>query len=262
MKAFILCGGQGTRLREQTDTRPKPMVEIGGRPILWHIMKTYAHYGVTDFVLCLGYKSHLIKDYFLNYEAQHCDFTVTLGPHGAIEVHGTHHDEDGWRVTLVDTGENAMTGARIKRAASFLDTDDETFFVTYGDGLIDVDLRKTLAFHKSHNGAATITAVRPPSRYGELTHVEGRVLCFDEKPQVSEGSINGGYLVLDRSFLDYLWDDDACTLEDEPMQRAVADGQLFVYEHSGYWQCMDTYRDWLQLEERWTSGQAPWKVWR
>jgi glucose-1-phosphate cytidylyltransferase len=261
MKAFILCGGQGTRLREQTEARPKPMVEVGGKPILWHIMKTYAHYGIDDFVLCLGYKGDMIKDYFLNYEARNCDFTVTLGANQGVEVHGSHHHEDGWRVTLCDTGEDTMTGARVKRASRHLDPQEQTFFMTYGDGLIDMDLRAVLAFHKSHPGVATMTAVRPPSRFGELQHVDGRVVLFNEKPQVSEGLINGGYLVLDRAFLDYLTDDTACVLERDGLERCADDGRLYVFEHDGYWQCMDTHRDWLHLESQWNSGRAPWRVW-
>ncbi len=261
MKTFILCGGLGTRLREHTETRPKPMVEVGGRPILWHIMKTYAHYGITDFVLCLGYKGDMIKEYFVNYESRNCDFTVTLGPGGAVEVHGSRHDEDGWRVTLCDTGEDAMTGARIKRAARYLADDEQTFCVTYGDGLVDLDLRKVMDFHTSHPGIATMTAVRPPSRFGELRHDDGRVIAFSEKPQVSAGLINGGYLVLDRAFLEYLSPDSECVLEQDGLERCAADGLLFVHEHHGYWQCMDTYRDWLSFEQQWNSGRAPWKVW-
>ncbi len=249
------------RLREHTATRPKPMVDIGGRPILRHIMKTYAHYGVTDFVLCLGYKDDMIKDYFLHYEARNCDLTVTLGASSAVEIHGSRHGEDGWRVTLTDTGEDAMTGARIMRASRYLDSGDRTFCVTYGDGLLDMDLRAALAFHQSHSGIATVTAVRPPSRFGELQHEEGRVVSFSEKPQVSEGLINGGYLICDRPFLDYLSTDSACVLETDGLARCASDGRLFVFEHGGYWQCMDTYRDWLQFDQRWASDDAPWKVW-
>jgi glucose-1-phosphate cytidylyltransferase len=261
LKAFILCGGQGMRLREHTEARPKPMVEVGGRPILWHIMKTYAHYGINDFVLCLGYKGNMIKDYFLNYEARNCDFTVTLGPGQAVEVHRSHHNEDGWRVTLCETGEDAMTGARIKRASRYLEPDEQTFCVTYGDGLIDMDLRAVVAFHEAHPGVATMTAVRPPSRFGELQHQDGRVVVFNEKPQVSEGLINGGYLVFDRAFLDYLSEDSPCVMERDGLGRCAEDGRLYAYEHNGYWQCMDTYRDWLHLENQWNSGRAPWKAW-
>lgn len=258
---MILCGGQGTRLREHTETRPKPMVEIGGRPIVWHIMKSYAQSGITDFVLCLGYKGDMIKDYFLNYEPRNCDFTITLGSNEPPEIHGARHGEDGWSVTLADTGDDAMTGARVKRAARFLDPGDEPFCLTYGDGLIDMDIRQSLAFHASHPGIATITAVRPPSRFGELRHDQGRVVSFSEKPQVSEGLINGGYFVLDRSFLEYLSDDSACVLEGAPLESCAAEGRLFIYEHHGFWQCMDTYRDWLQLNRQWTNGTAPWKLW-
>ena len=261
MKAIILCGGQGTRLREQTEARPKPMVEIGGRPILWHIMKSYAHYGITDFVLCLGYKGDMIKDYFLNYEVRNSDCTITLGASIPVEIHYRQHDEDGWRVTLADTGEDTMTGARIKRASRFLEPDDQLFCVTYGDGLIDVDMGNALEFHRSHKGLATITGVRPPSRFGELRHDHGRALCFSEKPQVSDGLINGGYFILGRPFLDYLSEDRGCVLEGEPLETCVKQGLLYVYEHRGNWQCMDTYRDWLQLDQLWNSGKAFWKVW-
>ncbi len=250
------------RLREHTEVRPKPMVEVGGRPILWHVMKTYAHYGITDFVLCLGYKGDQIKDYFLHYHARNCDFTVTIGASPAVEIHGSRHDEDGWRVTLVDTGNDTMTGARISRAARYLGPDDETFCVTYGDGVIDLDLQKVVAFHRSHPGMATVTAVRPPSRFGELVHEQGRVISFSEKPQVSEGLINGGYLVFDRGILDYLTPASDCVLETDGLERCACDGGLYVFEHGGYWQCMDTYRDWVHLETRWADGDAPWKVWR
>lgn len=258
MKAMILCGGQGTRLRDLTETLPKPMVRIGHRPILWHIMKAYAHAGVTDFVLCLGYLGEAIKDYFLNYRTRHSDLTVTLGAEPGIELHDP--DDEGWRVTLAATGEKAMTGARVKRAAKYLNP-GEPFCLTYGDGVIGLDLRKVIEFHASHPGLVTMTAVRPPSRFGELVHERGKVSHFNEKPQVSGGLINGGFFVADPAFLEYLGEDDGCVLEREPLERAAADGQLFAYEHDGYWQCMDTYRDWLQLDTAWRSGDAPWKVW-
>ncbi len=261
VKAFILCGGYGMRLREQTETRPKPMVEVGGRPILWHIMKTYAHYGMTDFILCLGYKGDMIKDYFLNYEARNCDLTVTLGPGNAVEIHDGRHGEDGWRVTLCDTGDDSLTGARIKRASRYLGPGDDPFCVTYGDGLIDADLGRIVDFHASHEGVATMTAVRPPSRFGELRHEGGRVIAFAEKPQVTAGLINGGYLVLDRGFLEYLSEDSLCTMERDGLERCARDETLYVYEHGGYWQCMDTYRDWQVLDQAWQDGSAPWKVW-
>jgi len=261
MKAIILCGGQGTRLREHTETRPKPMVEVGGRPILWHIMKTYAHHGITDFILCLGYKGQVIKDYFLNYESQFSDVTLELGRRDSIRFYGDLHGEEGWRVTLVDTGEASMTGARIKRAAKYLGSEDETFCVTYGDGVTDADLHAVLAFHREKGGVATMTGVRPPSRFGEITVRDGRIDAFTEKPQVSTGLINGGYFFFERAFLDYLSEDASCVLEREPLERCAADKRLYVYEHGGYWQCMDTYRDWQHLEERWDRGDAPWKAW-
>jgi glucose-1-phosphate cytidylyltransferase len=259
MKAIILCGGQGTRLREQTEVRPKPMVEIGGYPILWHIMKLYSHFGITEFILCLGYKAGVIKEYFLNYRANKSDFTIHLGQ-GRIDFHSDEHGEQDWKVTLAFTGENAMTGCRVKRGAKYLN-DDSTFCVTYGDGLADIDLAEMLKFHKRHGGLATLAGVRPPSRFGELQADGTRVVRFGEKPQVSQGAINGGFFFFERAFLDYLSDDDNCVLEREPLERCAADRQLFVYEHAGFWQCMDTYRDWERLDRQWQTGQAPWKVW-
>lgn len=240
MKVMILCGGRGTRLREHTEIRPKPMVEIGGRPILWHIMKIYAHHGMTDFILCLGYKGDVIKEYFLHYEAMDNDFTIELGQRGKIQYHGKSQGESGWRVILTDTGERAMTGARVKRASKYLDDDDETFCVTYGDGLTDLDLTAVGEFHRKHGGMATVTGVRPPSRFGELQQDGDRVLKFSEKPQVSQGIINGGFFFFQRDFLDLLDDDDACVMEREPLERCASANNLFVYKHTGYWQCMDT----------------------
>ena len=260
MKAIILCGGMGTRLREHSETRPKPMVEVGGRPILWHIMKSYASHGITDFVLALGYKGDVIRDYFLNYEQRARDVTVTLGAHGGVAYH-TGHDEAGWTVTLVETGEKAQTGARALRAARYLPA-GETFALTYGDGVSDVDLGAALRFHRSHGGLATITGVRPPGRFGELRSVGGRVTAFAEKPQVTEGLINGGFFFFESGFLNYLMDDDGCFLEADAIESAVTDGQVHVWEHPGFWQCMDTPRDWETLERHWHSGKAPWKSWR
>jgi glucose-1-phosphate cytidylyltransferase len=243
------------------------MVEVGGRPILWHIMKLYAHHGVRDFILALGYKAHAVKEYFLNYEAMNADFTVTLGrarrgaPTPPIEYHGGGHGEAGIRVTLADTGGEAMTGARVKRAARYLGKKPSTFAVTYGDGVADLDLRAVLKTHRAHGGLATITGVRPPSRFGELVHRDGRVARFREKPQVGQGLINGGFFFFEPGFLRYLSDDDACVLEREPLERCARDGALHVHEHAGYWQCMDTYRDWERLEEEWKAGKAPWKLW-
>jgi glucose-1-phosphate cytidylyltransferase len=258
MKAIILCGGQGTRLREHTELRPKPMVEIGGRPILWHIMKLYSHYGINDFVLCLGYKASVIKEYFLNYEAMNCDFTVRLGEPNAITLHESNQARENWRVTLADTGEETMTGARIRRAAKYLGPHDDTFMVTYGDGLADVNLQTLLEFHRGHGKLATLTGVRPPSRFGEF-HCEGsQILSFSEKPQINQGLINGGFFCFQREFLNYLSESPDCILEKQPLETCASDGQLHVFEHLGYWHCMDTYRDWQGLENQWRSGRAPW----
>jgi glucose-1-phosphate cytidylyltransferase len=261
MQVMILCGGMGTRLREHTQTLPKPMVEIGGRPILWHIMKLYAHHGVREFILCLGYKGEVIKRYFLNYEAMNNDFTLELGQRGAIRYHGAESGMEDWTVTLADTGEDAMTGARLKRAARYL-KGGETFAVTYGDGVSDLDLTAALAFHKAHGGLATVTGVRPPNRFGELKVEGSKVVAFEEKPQVGQGMINGGFFFLEPGFLDYLSEESSCVLEKQPLERCAADGRLRVYEHGGYWQCMDTYRDWKSLDEQWRAGAPPWKVWR
>lgn len=261
MKAIILCGGRGTRLREQTDVRPKPMVEIGGRPILWHIMKFYAHYGITEFILCLGYKGYVIKEYFLNYGAMNSDFTVHLGEKKDIQYHARAHSEDGWKVTLVDTGEDTMTGARVLRASRYLDDNPSTFCVTYGDGVADLNLRAALAFHRSHGRLATVTGVRPLSRFGELTIGGDRVVAFSEKPQMGTGMINGGFFLFEPDFLQHLSDDPACGLERAPMETCATAGQLYVYEHKGFWQCMDTFRDLQVLEGLWQDGNAPWKVW-
>ena len=257
MKTVILCGGLGTRLREETEIRPKPMVEIGGYPILWHIMKTYAHYGYTEFVLCLGYKANMIKEYFYNYEMLENDFTVELGTKN-VEIHRTH-DERGWKVTLVDTGENAMTGARVKRIQQHIDA--EHFMLTYGDGVIDLDINKLVEFHKSHGKVATVTGVSPESRYGELLIEGDHVLSFEEKPADHGNSISGGYFVFDRRVFDYLQNDDACILEKDALRKLAADGELKVYVHNGFWQCMDTYRDYQYLQRIWSEGKALWQRW-
>jgi glucose-1-phosphate cytidylyltransferase len=261
MKVMILCGGQGTRLREMTEIRPKPMVEIGGRPILWHIMKYYAHHGMREFILCLGYKGNVIREYFLNYEMMNSDFTLELGKTKSIQVHGDVHGEEGWKITFVETGETTFTGARVKRASRYLDP-GETFGLTYGDGVSNVDLKAALAFHRAHGKAATLTGVRPPGRFGELRQEKGRVVEFEEKPQMAQGLINGGFFFLEPGFLKYLSDKPDCSMEGEPIKRCASDGQLFVYEHSDYWQCMDTMRDWDSLERQWQTGKAPWKVWK
>ncbi len=261
MRVMILCGGRGTRLREYTESRPKPMVEVGGRPILWHIMKTYAHHGLNDFILCLGYKGHVIKDFFLRYEAMTHDITLDMSGASPFEIHRDGGRTEDWRITLADTGEETMTGARLKRAARYLDDSDTTFAATYGDGVSDVDVSALLAFHRSHGKLATLTGVRPPSRFGELELDGRRVTAFSEKPQVGQGLINGGYFIFERGFLDYLDADAGCYLEREPLARCAADGELMVHEHDGYWSCMDTYRDWERLEHEWQAGTAPWRVW-
>jgi glucose-1-phosphate cytidylyltransferase len=258
IKTVILCGGMGTRLREETEYRPKPMVEIGGRPILWHIMKSYAAHGFTDFVICLGYKGEQIKEYFLNYEAMNNDFTVELGHPESIAYHDGHQ-EKGWKVTLVDTGIQTMTGARVKRAGRYLTGD--RFMLTYGDGVSDVNLRGLLAFHDQAGTLATVTGVHPRSRFGELLVNGSRVRQFSEKPETHEGLINGGFFVFERRVLDYLSDEPGCVLEREPLERLACDGQLSVYRHRGFWQCMDTYRDYQHLNTLWESGGAEWKTW-
>lgn len=259
MKVVILCGGQGTRLREETEVRPKPMVLIGGRPILWHIMKMYAAHGLNEFVLCLGYKGHVIKDFFVNYEARMNDCTVRLGNRPHIEFRNGHAEE-GWTVTLADTGEHAQTGARVHRVLPYLG--NETFCLTYGDGLGDVRIKDLLAFHRSHGKLGTVTGVRPPGRFGEL-QIEGkRVVSFAEKPQVTSGFINGGFFVFEPAFVEkYLGDQEDLVLEAEPLQRLANDGELMVWPHEGFWQPMDTYREWKLLEDQWQTGRAPWKIW-
>jgi glucose-1-phosphate cytidylyltransferase len=259
MKVVILCGGQGTRLREETDVRPKPMVEIGGRPILWHIMKLYANHGLNDFVLCLGYKGHVIKDFFVNYEARMNDCTVRLGRSPGVEFHNGH-GEEGWTVTLAETGEAAQTGARVHRSARYLNR--EPFCLTYGDGLGNVNIAELIQFHRSHGKIGTVTGVRPPGRFGELEIRDRQVTSFAEKPQVTTGFINGGFFVFEPEFVErYLEDREDLTLESEPLQRLAADGELMVWEHDGFWQPMDTFREWKLLEDLWQSGQAPWKIW-
>ncbi|MBI4051387.1 MAG: glucose-1-phosphate cytidylyltransferase [Elusimicrobia bacterium] len=259
-KVVILCGGQGTRLHEETEFKPKPMLEIGGRPILWHIMKTYAHFGFADFVLCLGYKGDVIRDYFLNYDWFRHDLTITLGRTRTIQIHNRREEDRDWRVTLVETGEDSMTGDRIRIAARYIDT--PTFLLTYGDGVANVNIRDLVAFHKSHRKMGTVTGVRPSSRFGELKVKEGKAVQFSEKPQITEGYINGGFFVFQRKFLSYLSKEPGCILEKEPLVRLAEKGNLMVYPHNGFWQCMDTYRDYKLLNELWSTGRAHWKIWR
>ncbi len=258
MKVVILCGGQGTRLREETEYRPKPLVNIGGKPILWHIMKSYSAYSYHDFVLCLGYKGEMIKDYFINYDLLNSDFTIDLGTK-RITRDNVAHDEANWRVSLVDTGAETMTGGRIARIRNYIGN-DEDFLLTYGDGVSDVDIDALVRFHRESGRIATLTGVHPVGRFGELSVADGAVRHFAEKPASSETWINGGYFVLNRRVFDYL-DDDACVFERAPLERLSADGQLGVYQHPGYWQCMDTLRDVTDLNAVWASGRAPWKIW-
>ena len=259
MKTIILCGGQGTRLREETEYRPKPLVDIGGRPILWHIMKTYAHHGFRDFVLCLGYRGHMIKEYFLNYEAMNNDFTICLGKKNTLSYHGAHEEQD-FHVTLADTGIDSMTGARVKRVERYID--DDIFMVTYGDGVSDLNLGELVQFHRRHGRLATITTVRPISRFGilELSD-EGQVQDFAEKPQIN-GWASAGFFVFNRQVLDYLSLEPSCVLEREPMERLALAGELMAYRHDGFFYAMDTYREYLHLNDLWNTGQAPWAVWK
>lgn len=255
---IILCGGLGTRLREETEYRPKPMVEIGGRPILWHIMRLYAYHGFKEFILCLGYKGMMIKEYFLNYQALTSDFTIRLGETPSVSYLNGQEAID-WSVTLVDTGLETPTGARVKRVEPYVKAD--RFMLTYGDGLASINVRALLEYHQGRGKLVTITGVRPPSRFGEMNVRDGSVASFDEKPQISEGVVNGGFFVCERGFFEYLSDDDTCVLEHAPLRRLAADSQLAAYEHDGFWQCMDTYREWQLLTKMWESGKAPWKVW-
>lgn len=258
MKIVILCGGYGTRIRDVADHIPKPMIPIGRFPILWHIMKYYASFGHRDFVLCLGYKSSVIKDFFLNYEAHTKDFTIELGCKGALTFHNDHEDLD-WRVTLVDTGIEAMTGARIKRIQKYVDEDD--FMLTYGDGVGNIDLNQLQAFHHEHGRTLTVTGVRPPGRFGELVHTDGVVTEFNEKPQATGGRISGGFFVATHKIFDYLSDDEGLVFEQQPMRSLVGDQQLMVFEHDGFWQPMDTSREYQLLNSLYETGGAPWVRW-
>jgi glucose-1-phosphate cytidylyltransferase len=256
MKAVILAGGLGTRISEETNNRPKPMIEIGGKPILWHIMKIYSAHGVNDFVVCCGYKGYMIKEYFANYFLHMSDVTFDMSKN-SMEVH--QRSAEPWRVTLIDTGENTMTGGRLKRVASHLQ-DDEAFCFTYGDGVSDVNITDLVAFHKAQKVKATLTATFPPGRFGALDFDGHKVNSFKEKPKGDGGMINGGFFVLSPDVLNYI-DGDASIWERAPLEKLAEEGQLAAYQHSGFWQPMDTLRDKTYLEELWTSGNAPWKVW-
>lgn len=260
MKVVILCGGQGTRLREETEFRPKPMVTIGGYPILWHIMKTYAHHGFKDFVLCLGYKGEIIRDYFRNYLWNTSDVTLTLGSKPRIEIHDSHGEAD-WSITLANTGENSMTAYRVKSIQRYIPA-GESFLLTYGDGLSTIDIHASIESHRRSGKACTISAVHPAGRFGALRIDEnGGIHTFSEKPQFEEAYVNGGYMVCDHRMFNYLPENPAIMLEREPMDALVRDGQLNAYKHEGFWQPMDTYQETQHLNALWNSGKAPWKVW-
>jgi glucose-1-phosphate cytidylyltransferase len=254
LKTIILAGGFGTRLAEYTDLLPKPMVTIGGRPMLWHIMQRYATFGHKDFIVALGYRAEVIRDYFLNYRPLTGDFHVDLGTGQVVPLQDAAVD---WRVTLIDTGEKSMTGGRVKRLASLVGT--ETFMLTYGDGLASIDIDRLVAFHRSHSKLVTVTAVHPAARFGELTMRGDQVVAFSEKPQVHDGWINGGFFVCEPGFLDLIAGDDT-VLEREPLECAAAMGQLMAFRHEGFWHCMDTRRDRDTLEELWKNGNAPWQA--
>ena len=256
MKAVILAGGLGTRLSEETATRPKPMVEIGGKPILWHILKMYSHHGVNDFVICCGYKGYVIKEYFANYFMHMSDITFDMRSN-RMEVHSKRAEP--WNITLVDTGDHSMTGGRLKRVGKYV-ANDEAFCFTYGDGVSDIDITRSIEFHKSHGKQATLTATYPPARFGVLDMQGQRVRQFMEKPRGEGGLINGGFFVLNPSVLDLL-EDDSTIWEQGPLNSLAGQGELMAYEHEGFWQPMDTLRDKVLLEELWASGKAPWKQW-
>lgn len=255
----ILCGGRGTRINDETVYKPKPMVEIGGKPILWHIMKIYAHYNFKKFILCLGYKGEIIKDYFLNYQTLNNDFTVKLGKKD-INIHNGHPEID-WEVTLADTGLEAMTGARLKRIEKYIDADN--FIVTYGDGLADINIGELAEFHQSHGKIGTITGIHYQSRFGHLGINENQVTEFNEKPTSNSKNeiISGGFFAFKRDFFKYIQEIDDCILEREPLQKLTTEGELMVYHHRGFWQCLDTLREKQLLDEMWDSGKARWKVW-
>jgi len=259
LQIVILCGGVGTRLREETEFRPKPMVNIGSHPILWHIMKYYSQFGFKDFVLALGYKGETIKNYFCHYELMNNDVTIELGQPERTRIHYAH-DEAGWKITLADTGEKALKGARLKKVERYIKGD--TFMMTYGDGIADVDIKGLLAFHKAHGKMATVTGINPASRFGELKIDGDRVEAFREKPRNGDGLINGGFLIFNREIFNYLTTDDSCDLEIGPLEQIAKEGQLMVYKHRGFWACMDTLRDMEYLNKIWTDGEAKWKIWK
>ena len=257
MQTIILAGGWGTRLGRLTGTMPKPMVTVGGKPILWHIMKTYSAFGFNDFIIALGVKADVIKKYFYNYEIENSDFSIELGSK-KVTFHN-HHLENNWKVTLLDTGLDTLKGGRIKRTASFIKT--KTNFLTYGDGLCDIDLNELLQFHKSHGKMVTITGVQPPARFGEIKEKKGEVLSFEEKPQASDGLINGGYMVFNNELLDHLTEDKNCDFEYGALENLSSKGEVMVYKNEGNWACMDTERDVVYLNNLWNKDKAFWKKW-
>lgn len=258
MKVVILCGGYGTRIRDVAENIPKPMIPIGNKPILWHIMNYYAGFGFKEFILCLGYKSEIIKDFFINYDTNTTDITITLGGRKSIVYH--NKSKCDWEITLAETGLNAMTGARIKRIQKYIEG-DENFMLTYGDGVGNINIDALVKFHKSHNKILTVTGVRPPGRFGELMNDKnGKVLEFNEKPQATGGRISGGYFVCRKEIFSYLKDQDSLVFEKEPMKKLVEDQQLMVYEHDDFWQPMDTARDYNLLNDLYIKGEAPWII--
>ena len=257
MKSIILAGGLGTRISEESDTKPKPMIAIGGKPILWHIMKIYSHHGINEFIICCGYKGYVIKEYFANYFLHMSDITFEMSDNRMV-VH--HQKAEPWKVTLVDTGENTMTGGRLKRVADYV-KDEEIFCLTYGDGVSDVNITELIAFHKAQQVKATLTSVVPPGRFGMLDIQGDKVKSFHEKPQGDGAKINGGFFVLSPKVIDYILDDQTIW-ERGPIERLAKEGDLAAYQHGGFWQPMDTLRDKTHLEELWQSGKAPWKVWQ
>ena len=258
-EVVILCGGKGTRLSEETVSKPKPMVEVGGRPILWHIMKIYAHYGFNKFVLALGYKGDYIKKYFYDYRLASSDFTISMHPNHTPKIHNTHEDND-WEITFVDTGLETLKGGRIKRVEKHVKSDN--FHLTYGDGVSNVDIKKLHDFHKSSKGIGTLTAVRPPSRFGEIKLSGNKAVHFEEKPQLGTGHINGGFFVFKKDFFDYLKPNVDCDFEFGPLEKLAQKGKLYAYKHDGFWQCMDNVREKHYLNKLWDENKAKWKVWK
>lgn len=260
LQTVILCGGLGTRLREETEFRPKPMVNIGERPILWHIMKIYSCFGHKNFILSLGYKSEMIKEYFYHYEIMNNDVSIELGKPNQFQCYNCH-DETGWKIVLANTGEKTLKGGRLKRVEKYIQGD--TFMATYGDGVANVDINKLLEFHFSHGKIATMTGINPSSRFGELKIEKDQVISFREKPEKSDGSfINGGFFVFNRKIFDYLTTDESCDLEYGPLEKIAEHGELMVYKHHGFWACMDTLRDMEYLNKLWTDEKAAWKIWK